>query len=323
MTAGSRAILLALAILGRVAHAEPSAADKAFKEGRELFKAGKFTEACAQFEKSEQLDPQIGTLFNLAQCDEKVGKLASAIEAYRKIVAEDTKNPKRKATAAEYAVKLGLRVPKLVVQVVDPPPGLVITLQGAAGTKPIQGNEPVEVDFGDYTIVARANGFRELTRTAKIGEESKTTTVPATLERDHVDVPVVSHEPMAVNTPPPHDEPPPPPSHGKAIAVLGAGGVALATGLVFGLLTHNKWNDAQAVCGGVTCPTQAKVDEANTLADRAHTFGTISTVLVVGGGVAMAAGIVLWITAPTKEHAVHVTASASASSAGLVVAGWF
>ncbi len=320
MTAGCRA-LLALALLGGIAHAEPSAADKAFKDGREFMKAGKFVEACAAFEHSEQLDPEMGTLFNLAQCDEKVGKLASAIEAYRKIVAEDS-NAKRKSTAAEYAVKLELRVPKLVVQIVSPPPGLQIALTGPFGTKAINGNEPIEVDTGDYLIVVRADGYRELSLTAKISGEKRTVTVPAPLEKVAAEpLPPVDHTPIAV-VEPKHDEPAPQVSHGKAIVALTIGGVGIASSLVVGFLTRGKWNDAQAVCGGTTCPTQAQADQANDLANRAHTLGTVSTTLGAIGAVAAAVGVVLWVTA-SPERAVRVSASAAPSSAGLVLSGWF
>src|SRR5262245_14173157 len=118
MTRGSELALVGV-LLASPAWAD-TAAEKAFEEGRDLYRAGKYTEACVRFEQSEQLDPQMGTLFNLAQCDEKIGKLASAIVAYREVVAKDN-NAKRKAIAAEYAVKLGQRVPKIVIAVVNPP----------------------------------------------------------------------------------------------------------------------------------------------------------------------------------------------------------
>src|SRR5262249_43347029 len=103
MTRGSELALVGL-LIASPAWAD-TAAEKAFEEGRDLFRAGKYADACVRFEQSEQLDPQMGTLFNLAQCDEKIGKLASAIVAYREVVAKDN-NAKRKAIAAEYAVTL-------------------------------------------------------------------------------------------------------------------------------------------------------------------------------------------------------------------------
>ena len=53
-----------------------------FDRGRELLKQHSYQEACAAFENSQQLDPQFGTLYNLAECSTQLGKLATAWLAY-------------------------------------------------------------------------------------------------------------------------------------------------------------------------------------------------------------------------------------------------
>ena len=80
MTVACRS-MLALLVCAGVASAQDNtkAADAAFKQGRELYKQNKYAEACEQFEKSQALDPANGTLFNIAQCSEKIGKLALAV----------------------------------------------------------------------------------------------------------------------------------------------------------------------------------------------------------------------------------------------------
>src|SRR5207249_214803 len=111
--ANSIAVVLALAHL---ALAKPSSeADEAFKRGRDLAKTGDYAGACKAFERSQELDPQLGTLFNIGQCDEKIGKQATALAAYREVIAKDT-NEERRKFAADLASKLAARVPKLVVQ---------------------------------------------------------------------------------------------------------------------------------------------------------------------------------------------------------------
>ena len=292
-----------------------AAADSAgelFKQGRAFAKAGKHAEACEKFKKSQELDPQLGTLFNIAQCEEKIGQLASAIAAYREVVTKDT-NAERKALAAEYQSKLEQRVPKLLVIVSKPPANLVITLDGPRGGKPIEPNTPIEVDLGDYAVIARADGYRELSSRVKIDTEGKTTTVPIDLALVH------GHdEPVAAQ--PPHDEPPPAPapahSHRKTYGyvAIGVGGAALAVGLYFGSVANGKWSDAQAVCGGTTCPNATMQMQAQALVEDSRSAGNLSTALVIGGAVIATTGVVLWLTSPSDEHSVHVTATGNSVS---------
>jgi hypothetical protein len=324
MTAGSelrrRVLVAVLAIAPAIAHADPSATEL-FKEGRALVKQGKHAEACEKFKQSQELDPELGTLFNIAQCEEKTGKLASALAAYREVVAKDT-NAERKALAAEYQSKLEPRVPKIVVQIEQPPASLVVTLDGSTGAKPIDANLPVPVDLGDYTVIARADGYRELSTKVHVTSEGATTTVPVSLALVHgQDNVVVTHE----VAPQPAPAPEPSTSHRKRYGyiAMGVGGAALATGVVFGVIANGKWSDAKAVCGGTTCPTQMQVDQAQALVADARSSGNLSTGLVVAGGVIAAAGVVLWLTAPADEHAVHVTATATPTSTGFALSGRF
>jgi hypothetical protein len=309
-----------LLALVATAHAQAPSASDLFKEGRELAKAGKPFEACVKFRKSQELDPQIGTLFNIAQCDEKLGKLATALAEYREVVAKDT-NAKRKATAAEYQSKLEPRVPKLVVQIAKPPTSLVVTLDGPTGGKPIDPNLPIEIDLGDYTVIARADGYRELSAKVKIDKEGDTTTVPVALALVHAETQVshVEQQPKPVEEV--HATVEPSHSHRKTygkIALIG-GGAVIAAGAVFGVLANGKWSDAKNVCGGTTCPTQPQVDMAEALVNDARSDGNISTGLFIGGAVIAGVGIALWLTAPSDEHAVHVTATAH----GAAIAGRF
>jgi tetratricopeptide (TPR) repeat protein len=314
MTAACRSLLLLVAFTTSALAQSPSATEL-FKQGRALAKAGKDAEACDKFKKSQELDPQLGTLFNIAQCEEKIGQLASAIAAYREVVAKDT-NAERRARAAEFQSKLEQRVPKLLVIVSKPPASLVVTLDGPRGAKPIEPNSPIEVDLGEYSVVARADGYRELSSKVKIDTEGKTTTVPIDLALVHGrDDDVVAAEPHHPQPPPP-EQPAPSHSHRKTYGyvALGVGGVALAAGLYFGSVASGKWNDAKAVCGGTTCTTQSDVDKAQALVDDSRSAGNISTALVVGGAAIAATGVVLWLTAPSEEHAVRVSATPTSVS---------
>src|SRR3954468_3549725 len=60
------------------AYCDPATAEALFRQGRQLMSEGKTAEACEKFGASERMDPSSGTLLNLADCDAKSGKSASA-----------------------------------------------------------------------------------------------------------------------------------------------------------------------------------------------------------------------------------------------------
>jgi hypothetical protein len=299
-----------LVALVTTAHAQPpaSAADEAFRQGRELLKAGKHAEACAQFEKSQRLDPQLGTLFNIAQCSAQIGRLATAASAYRELVARDS-NQTRKDTAERELAGLAARIPKLVVRVADPPAGLKLSLDSKAGTRTLAANLTTEVDLGDYQLVANARGYAESISKVKVSEEGKTVTVEVALE------PLAETSSSSATEPPPRSK-----RKLVGLGIAATGGAVLIGGVVVGSLARSAWNDAKAVCGGTTCATPEDVDRANALGDKARSKATLSTALAIGGGVLAAAGVVLWVTAPSG---VQITPTATDGGGGVTFAGTF
>src|SRR3954451_13696444 len=70
------------------ARAEPSATERAtaealFEQGTELMGRNQLASACEKFEASEQLDAALGTMLRLADCQDRVGKTASAWAMFR------------------------------------------------------------------------------------------------------------------------------------------------------------------------------------------------------------------------------------------------
>ena len=310
--------MLAVALAAQVAlapasDAQPavSAADQAFKSGRELAKQGKFAEACAEFEKSQTLDPQLGTLFNIAQCSEKIGNLATASAAYRELVARDP-NDARRTAAADALKPLLPRVPKLLVRIA-PPPGLTISVEGKGRALAFVPNQPTDIDLGDYTVIAKARGYTEQITKIRIAEEGTTKLV---------DVALV---PGAANADIVRKKQPEPPSNGSTrkrigLVLVGVGGGAAVAGGVFGLIAQSQWKEARGVCGGTTCATQDELDRADRIGDRAHTNATLSTACFIGAGALAATGLVLWVTAPSG---VSITPTATENSAGVTFVGRF
>jgi hypothetical protein len=65
---------------------EPASADTLFREGRDLVKAGRWAPACDKFAESLSLEPATGTMMNLADCEERLGKLMSARMRWEELV---------------------------------------------------------------------------------------------------------------------------------------------------------------------------------------------------------------------------------------------
>jgi hypothetical protein len=104
----------------------------------------------------------------------------------------------------------------------------------------------------------------------------------------------------------------------------GAGVVGVALGAVFGIVASSKWSSAKSDCGpscGANAPAQQEKSSAESAA-------TISTVGFVAGGVLLAAGLTLFLTAPpetkaTTTGALRVTPAVGPGEAALFLRGGF
>src|SRR5437879_111900 len=81
-------VLASLLLNAKAAHAQDSAAtaDVLFSDARGAMADKKFAAACAKFLESNRLDPAVGTLFNLANCEAQRGQLVTAWTLYRQVL---------------------------------------------------------------------------------------------------------------------------------------------------------------------------------------------------------------------------------------------
>ena len=179
-----------IVLAGGVAHANP-AAEELFREGRELMRARKLAEACDRFERSNKLEPRVGTLLNLADCREQLRQTASAWEAFEnaRALALQVGDVRRAAEAERRAAAVQARLAFVIVTVPEASrvPSLVIR-RGDAAIDPAAWNVKLPLDPGAYTVSASAPGRRPWTTTIAVAEH-------ATVE---VRVPVLAIDPAAV-----------------------------------------------------------------------------------------------------------------------------
>jgi hypothetical protein len=107
----------------------------------------------------------------------------------------------------------------------------------------------------------------------------------------------VAQEPSTAGPPPS-----PPSANGQrtlGLVVVGAGVAAVAAGAVFGSMASSKWSSSKDACATPSnCPNH---DQAVSDHDAAKVDATISTIALAAGGAALAAGAVIFLTAPRRR----------------------
>lgn len=261
-----------------------AAAEALFNEGRTLAEKGNFAEACPKFAESQRLDPASGTLMNLGDCYEKVGKFASAWATYREAVSESNKvaNKQRERDANVLADRVQPKLSHLLVKVpaTNVVPGLRIKRDGVLVDR-AQWGASIPVDSGDHRIEAEAPGFAAWGARVDIAQSAKR----------EIEIPLLEALP----------EPPPPEELGKGQRALGfvVGGIGiagLAVGGVFGLRAMSLRSEAKNLgCTDLDCATV----EAKDKNDSALGVANVSTILFIAGGIVTGAGAVILLTAPS------------------------
>jgi hypothetical protein len=273
-----------------------AAAEALFIEGRNLAAQGKHVEACPKFEASQKLEPGIGTMLNLAQCYEATGRTASAWAQYREAIplARAAGSREREDFATERSKMLESRLSTLTIRATD---GVALSVRrDGVSVDPAELGTPIPVDPGRHEVEATATGKAPWSTTVEVKGEAASVSVdiPKLTE-----APSGAPPPSAASTPTP-DTAPPHSSIQKplALGVAGVGLVGLGLGTYFGLSAGSKWDDAKAGCRDYPydCSQQA-LDNRSSASSQA----TVSTVAFIAGGVAVAAGAVLWLTAGSGE----------------------
>lgn len=332
-------VLLVLCASSRLAAAEGAAdvaaAQALFDEGKSLMDARRFREACPKLAESQRLDPGGGTTLLLAMCHEGEGRLASAWADYNQAVTEARRDRRAdRERAAEAKVKeLAPRLARMRVVSLGNEDGLELKRDGTVLGR-AQWSTAIPVDPGEIRFEATAPGRKPWQGVVRIEGEGKLF---------EVRIPALEAAPVVVAPAPPPTTAPeargresaspsrtPPPSSSSSDRILvsavvgGAGVLALGVGSVVGLSAMSSWKSVHDACPGGRCTTDASVKDAASVRSRADA----STVLFVLGGLAVAAGVTIYVAWPSGEpedakpaRAFGVTPFATAHGGGLSLGG--
>jgi len=294
--------LLALAFApaaGAQSTTDKAAAETLFQEARDLMGARKFADACRKLEASYKLDPAVGTALNLGDCFEQDKRSASAWGAFREAedlarrsgdVAREAEARRRSSALESKLVRLRIDVPKQSrVQ------GLVVRRDGFV-VDPAMFASQVPVDPGKHVVEATAPGRRRWHLEVSVSEGGESGEVIVPVLR-----PLVDEAPLEL---PPTPSAAPAPEEQKGLgaqrwAALGAGAlgvVGFGTATVFWMKSRSTWSDAVDRCPAFQCSNPNDV----TLESQARDQAGIATVTALAGLGAVTAGMVLWVTAPSR-----------------------
>src|SRR3954470_17543612 len=90
---------------------DPAAAEALFRAGRAAVDRGDYVAGCSKFEESNRLDPEVGTAFNLADCDEHIGKVAFSWQLFREVAQPLPASDERAGMATSRANALERKLP--------------------------------------------------------------------------------------------------------------------------------------------------------------------------------------------------------------------
>ncbi|HXN32271.1 MAG TPA: tetratricopeptide repeat protein, partial [Polyangiaceae bacterium] len=305
---GALGAALAIAATAPAARADDSAAAQAlFDQAKKAMAVHDYAEACPKFEESLKLQEAVGTMLNLADCYEHQGKLASAWSKFLEVAtkARAAGQAQRARIARDRATALA---PKLSHLVIDVPSesraqSLEVRRDGTVVGEAEWG-AVIPADAGSHTIDASAPGRKPW---------SQTVAVPDGAATSHASVPQLDlvpppSEAKAVDAAPAHPaEPAPGPVEAASgsnaqrtagILATSVGVAGIGAGAVFGLLSLSDHGTVSRLCPAPKCASQPGVDASN----DAITFGNISTAAFIVGGVGLAAGLTLWLSAPRSPE---------------------
>jgi len=287
-----------------------------FQRGIELEQAGNYTTALEQFRDVGQVRMTPQVRFHIATCEEKLGRLVTALGGYQLAFADADKVGADFKTEVEAAVtRLEASIPKLLIERGVGAEAAEIQLDGVAlGATSI--GVPVPLDPGPHSVSAKAPGYLPFSQTVSIGQnEAKTVNISLSPEPVEVLPPRGPSSAGSVEKP-----------NAKLIPyVVGGAGLAslIGSGVFFGL-RQSAISDLESQCGPsrAACPSSAASEYSNL-----KVYNVAAQVTLGAGVLGVGAGVTLWLLqkhpAAAKSRGVLVLPSAPSSVAGVSCVGAF
>lgn len=349
-----------VATMSARASAQSPTAKALFMEAMEQMANGNYNDACPRFADSHREDPRPSTLLTVAVCYDRWGKIATAAAVYEEFLRDYKKlPPAMRIRYAERASKAEPRLAELLPQIPrlklslppNAPKGVEIQRNGVALSVASLGVS-LPMDPGEYNITTQVGNGPVVEKKITLERgESKAVELDVKLPEPSAPPPDAarpavaakggratgagaSARPDAARQPrrvlaPYADGVPASASgiSGRQLGAIFAGGVGLAglaIGTVSGVIVLQKKALIEAHCDGSICDA-----EGMEAAETASLPSAMSTIGFGVGSVALATGVILWLTEPSptstgsSRRGVHASFDASPGSAMIwLKGGW-
>lgn len=299
---------------------DPVAARALFQQAREAAAAGDTAKACPKFEESYRLDPAVGTLLNIAACDQQQGRLATAWtrfqQALEQLPADDDRRPQVAAVVAE----LEQRLPRLTLRF---PPATDVTVT-RDGLPVGRGSDGVAIpaDPGPHVVEVAAPGRlpRRYALDLAEGERRELRCEPGE---------AAAPSPAGAGAAPAAPVAAPSPAASAAAADEGrrgprpaayvVGGVGVAGLVAGGVLRALAWSERGTIDEG--CDAARACDaEGMDAVERARALQLASTVAFVAGGAAVGAGLYLGLARHVEDRSPRAALTPTLAPGGVGIA---
>ncbi|MCG8421562.1 MAG: tetratricopeptide repeat protein [Proteobacteria bacterium] len=290
---------------GSYTKADLAAARDLFDAGIALFEEGDYARACRKFEASLQLVKGLGTRGRLAECYEKLGRVASAWELYREVedAAALSGDTLREVVARERAKAIEPRLPYLIIEAEKLAKIATATIEKDGVAIPRgKWNVRLLLDPGNYTVVAFVAGEQFWSIQLTLAESSTVTaTVPEpSAPRRRDEAPSSDARPREQTPRPFPERASSTPSGNPRLqlvgrVVVGLGAAGLAVGGYYAWDAHSLWDEAETFCTSMNQCTRPGFDKSRRALDSAR-----NAEIAVGVGFALAAGgaLLWWLSRP-------------------------
>jgi hypothetical protein len=276
-----------------------------FVQGRDQVQRGDIEAGCQKLRESHALSPDaVGPLLNVADCDERAGRLATALSRFRRAAALAPEGDHRRAFAERRAASVEPRVPRLVLE---------LSAGAPLGTRAMHDGKAIDVatlpstqllDPGNHRFQVTAPGRTPRTMVVSLsaGAAQRLVLAPG--------------EPEGAAAAPAADAGGP---SARAIAgwsLSGVGAAAIVVGVVAGILVGVHAGTYEDHCEAGVCDS-----EGLDAAAAGDTLSVVSPVSLALGAVALGIGVPLWLTSPEVAGPARGASAAAAPGSFRVAVG--